>query len=125
MKTIHWLLVLVWLTALTVFAQTNSVPTFPGASSTPPDASLAKLLLAVIVPLIVAGIKKVVPKIPKASIPPLAIALGALADWGGSLAGVWNGNMVVGMVLGASSVGVREAAVKLGRAVMKPEAKPD
>lgn len=123
-SNIRFLVVLVFLTAFNLLAQTNSVPTLPGASSTPPDASLAKLLLAVIVPLVVAGIKKITPSIPSVSLPVIAIVLGAGADYVGSLVGVWEGSFVVGAVLGAAGVGLREAGDQVKQSVLGPTPEP-
>lgn len=112
---VRWFLGLVLLTALstlTLIAQTNTTA-LPGATDAVPAVELGKLLIAVIVPLIVAGARAVAPKIPKAMLPPLAIALGALADYVGSLLGAWQGNIVVGLALGAAGIGVREASVQL------------
>ena len=105
-------LLVLCLMALTAVAQTNSVP-IPGATDAIPNAELAKLLVAVIVPIVVAGVKFVVPKLPRASIPPIAIAMGALADWLGALVGAWHFSWISGTVLGAYGIGVREAVVKL------------
>jgi len=104
-----WSFALVLLTAVTVLAQTtNTVPVIPGATDAVPNVELTKLLLAVIVPSIVALGKSLLPKLPKPSIPVIAIALGALADYGGALLGAWQGSFVVGAVLGAAGVGVRQ-----------------
>jgi hypothetical protein len=45
----------------------------------------------------------------------MAIALGALSDYLGSLLGFWHGSAVSGLLLGAAGIGVREAADQLRR----------
>jgi hypothetical protein len=111
---------LVFMTAFTVLAQyhTNTVP-IPGATDAVPNAELSKLLLAVIVPAIVAAGKRLV-KLPKPAIPVIAIALGAAADYAGALLGVWHGSFVVGAVMGSAAIGVRE----VGNQLMKWNAPP-
>ncbi len=96
---------------------TNNIP-LPGATTVAPTIELGRLLIAVIVPLIVAGVKFFTPKLPAAVIPPLAIVLGIVADYIGSLLGVWQGNILVGLALGAAGIGLREASVKVGRVVL-------
>lgn len=117
MKITAWMLLFLF-TALTALAQTNSVPALPGATDVNPDIELSKLLLAVIVPLIVAGIKAITPKLPGALIPPLAIALGALSDYIGAKLGLWHGSFLLGLLLGAAGVGIREAATQLKQVVL-------
>jgi hypothetical protein len=106
MKTYLWF-GLVLLTALPCLSQTNGVP-IPGATDAVPNVELSKLLLAVIVPAVVALGRTLVTKIPKPAIPVIAIALGALADYAGSLLGAWHGSFVVGAVMGAAGIGLRE-----------------
>lgn len=109
---VRWFLGLVLLTALstlTLIAQTNTTG-LPGATNAVPAVELGKLLIAVIVPLIVGAAKGILPRIPSKMIPPLAIALGALADYVGALLGAWNGNWIVGLALGAAGIGIREVA---------------
>lgn len=107
-------LVLVCLTALTFTAigQTNAPVPIPGATDAVPDVALSKLLLAVIVPVVVM-LGKTLVKLPKASIPVIAIALGALADYIGALLGAWQGAWIVGAVLGAAGIGVRQVGHEL------------
>lgn len=110
--SVRWFIGLVLLTALltiTALAATNTIA-LPGATDAVPTVELGKLLIAVIVPLIVAGAKGIFPHIPGAFIPPLAIALGALADYVGSLLGAWQGNVIVGLALGAAGIGVRQVS---------------
>lgn len=107
-------LVLVCLTALTftTLGQTNAPVPIPGATDAVPDVALSKLLLAIIVPVVVM-IGKTLVKLPKASIPVIAIALGAAADYIGALLGAWQGAWIVGAVLGAAGIGVRQVGHEL------------
>lgn len=118
-RLILGLLFLAGLFTVSAIAATNGV-VIPGATDAVPTVELGKLLIAVIVPLIVAGAKAVMPHIPSAFLPPLAIALGALADYVGALLGAWQGNIIVGLALGAAGIGVREVADQL-----KQQAKQD
>lgn len=118
-RLILGLLFLAGLFTVSAIAQTNGV-TLPGATHEPPAVELGKLLIAVIVPLIVAGAKGLLPHIPSAIVPPLAIALGALADYVGSLLGVWEGNWVVGLALGAAGIGIREVADQWKQKLIPP-----
>ena len=106
-----------------LLAQTNTIP-LPGATTAVPTVELGKLLIAVIVPIVVAGIKKAVSALtaktlPVTVIPIIAVACGAAADYVGSLVGAWHFSLLAGLVLGAAGVGLREAAVKLGAAALK------
>lgn len=107
-------LVLVCLTALTIttLGQTNAPVPIPGATDAVPDVALSKLLLAVIVPVVVM-LGKTLVKLPKASIPVIAIALGAAADYIGALLGAWQGSWIVGAVLGSAGVGLRQVGHEL------------
>jgi hypothetical protein len=118
--TARFVVVLSLMAALTVLAQTNSVP-IPGATNAVPNAELSKLLLAVIVPVVVALAKLVLPKLPSVSLPILAVALGAGADYVGALLGAWQGSFVVGAVLGSAGVGLREVADQLKQKCLGPK----
>lgn len=107
-------LVLVCLTALTftTLGQTNAPVPIPGATDAVPNVELSKLLLAVVVPVVVM-LGKTLVKLPKASIPVIAIALGALADYIGALLGVWQRAWIVGAVLGSAGIGLRQVGHEL------------
>lgn len=76
------------------------------ASSLPPSA----LLIAVVVPLLIAGLKKLFPKIPGAVLPVLAPVLGGLIEAIVTSLGHDAGGLVTGAVAGSAGVGLREIA---------------
>ena len=65
-------------------------------------------MIAVLVPLAVAGIKKIVPNIPSPLLPIAATLLGLMATLCSNLAGATSINPMWGLLLGAAGVGVRE-----------------
>lgn len=96
-------------------AQTTNTPPVP-PGSTPNPLSLAALI-PFVVPLLVAVIKGVVPKIPKVALPILAPILGAGLDivlqfTGGGTSLIW------GAVLGAAGVGLREAIDQIRKLIV-------
>lgn len=79
-------------------------------------------LIALLVPLLIAGIKKLAvltsTTIPNQYIPIIAPLLGMLATVVFPLVGIETGGTLVdGAILGSAGVGVREAAVKVAREV--------
>ena len=60
-------------------------------------------------PLLVAGLKKLVPVIPKLWLPILAAVLGAIGEIINSFASGGSANVWLGLGLGLAGVGVREA----------------
>lgn len=87
----------------------------PEAGAPPAAAAPSSLgnwfdsLIPVLAPLLVALIKVVIPRIPKPLLPLLATGLGVALDYIGQLTGVSAGNPILGAVLGAAGVGLREA----------------
>ncbi len=81
------------------------------------NTDLTVMLIPVVVPLLIAGIKKVLPKIPGWMLPVLAPLLGAAVDiasfyaTGQSLGPVW------GAALGSAGVGLREVVDQLKQRV--------
>lgn len=73
----------------------------------------------VIVPLAIAGIKYLKPKIPTWLLPLLAGPLGALVDFINTYVTAHPSNLVVAVLLGLAGVGVREVVDQL-----KPKADP-
>lgn len=77
-------------------------------------------LISVIVPLIVAGLRWLVPKIPSGVLPFIAAVLGGF----GELANAWmtngNANVWLGLALGLAGVGVREATKQVTGAMKAP-----
>jgi ethanolamine transporter EutH len=78
------------------------------------ETELTKLgaaLLAVLVPLAMAGIKRLIPKLPKFLLPILAPVVGAGLDaLGGWIAGISVGSSLAAGMLGLAGVGIREIA---------------
>ena len=72
-------------------------------------------LIPLVVPILLWGLKGVVPLIPKFLLPILAPLLGAALEWIGYYAGVTSGNPVLGAVLGAAGVGLREVIDQIKR----------
>jgi len=66
-------------------------------------------LIPLAAPMLIALIKWALPRVPSYYLPWLAPLLGAGVDWIGSLAGLSAANPVMGALLGASGVAVREA----------------
>lgn len=66
-------------------------------------------LIPVLAPLLVALIKTVIPRVPKPLLPLLATGLGVGLDYLGQAAGLSASNPILGAVLGAAGVGLREA----------------
>lgn len=66
------------------------------------------LLIAVVVPLLIAGLKKLFPKIPGALLPVLAPVLGGIIEAIITSLGHDAGGVVTGAVAGAAGTGVRE-----------------
>ena len=79
---------------------------------------LAQLLIPIVVPLLIAGIKKLAPKMPSWALPILAPVLGALSA---GLSGV--ADPTTGAVLGSAGVGAREIVDQVRKASGTP--KPD
>lgn len=89
------------------------------------------MIIPVVVPLLIAGLKKWIPNIPTWTLPILAPGLGALADFVLQSAGVQTGGTLKGMLLGSAGVGIRElqnqVALKMNtsrQAALAPPAPP-
>lgn len=74
------------------------------------------LLIPLIVPIALAGLKYIVPKIPKAALPILAPVLGAAVEIVGHYAGLWAADPVKGAIFGALGVFIREVYDQLRKA---------
>lgn len=87
-----------------------ATPVDPATLAAPPDPALPtpSLLIAVLVPLVIAGLKKAFPKIPGALLPVLAPVLGGLIEAVVTALGHDGGGVVAGAVAGAAGTGVRE-----------------
>lgn len=132
MKNKHRTLVL--LTVLAAFicwivdavAQTNTAgSTTTGVSGDASQLTLIQGLIPLLVPFVIALIKKVIPIVPKALLPLLAPVIGVASDYllqQSGLAPV--GGLAVGAILGASGVMVREGANQALKAAGLIEDKP-
>jgi hypothetical protein len=115
MKTMKQITVAcVLLLAFTVMALgqvTNAVPPTDGPVVTNPAmVNLWNGLIVLVVPLVVLGIKKVLPMLPKLTWPIAATLLGVGADWLLSVAGaIPTSSWEVGALCGAAGIGLREA----------------
>ncbi len=87
-----------------------ATPVDPATLATPADPGLPApaLLIAVVVPLLIAGLKKLFPKIPGALLPVLAPVLGGIIEAIITSLGHDAGGLVTGAVAGAAGTGVRE-----------------
>lgn len=100
--------------ATLVMAQaTNSVPGTGGSLETVDVTTLWNALIAALVPVAVAAIKKITPNIPKVFWPVMAVGLGVLANWVAAKAGaIPHSSWEIGALCGAAGVGLREIATQ-------------
>lgn len=118
---LKWLFaVLLIFCSAAVFAQTNETPVLP---TTPDSVNLLVLfnsLVAVITPIVIAGVKlgasKVLPKLPKAILPALAPFVGMLVAYIFSVCGASDVTVGWGAALyGLAGVAVREFADQISK----------
>jgi hypothetical protein len=100
-------LVATGLAACTGQAATGSLVDSSSASA-PGSSSAWELMIPVLVPVIIAAVKWALPKVPAVALPILAPVLGAAMEIVLHFAGVSGSNGVLGAVLGAAGVGLRE-----------------
>ncbi len=115
----------VW--SISAFAQSTNAPA--GGGSTPaPVGDLSAVwtaAIAVVVQLVVALLKKLIPKIPKPLLPIGATVLGVISDWCLAKAGALpHTSLALGALAGASGVGVREILDQLKTVVSGPTPPP-
>ena len=79
-------------------------------------STLFPALIPVVTPLLIAGVKKLIPFISKPLLPIIAILLGALIDILSSLATGTSMNPIYGAVLGAAGIGLREVVDQVKKA---------
>ncbi len=109
-----------------VLAQTNtnSIPVPPGTvPGTAPGMGLLITILPLLVPIIIAGFKVALPKLPGWTLPIIAPALGALIDYIGSLTPLGTGaaHPLLAAALGSAGVGLREMVTQIkDRAALPP-----
>lgn len=94
------------LTAVAAWAQANPTPAMPGV---PPDAvGWVNLLIAGMTPVVIAGIKKLVPNVPSFALPFAAPVVGVLLTQVQAFASGHSANLIVGAVAGAVGLYLRE-----------------
>lgn len=89
----------------------------------PMDAALAGLITAAIpllVPFLVYGVRRLLPKVPRVALPFVAMALGAAADWLAKLVMGGDFSLIEGALLGAAAVCVREVYSTAKQHGLKP-----
>lgn len=104
--------------AVLVLAQVDAPPV-DTAVAAPVAAPLTwqQSLIAVVTPLLIAGIKLAVPKIPRVWLPILAPLLGVGLEYVSHLATGATLNVWAGLALGAAGVGLREAVTQIHKAL--------
>jgi hypothetical protein len=70
-------------------------------------------LIVAVVPLAVAGIRSVLPRLPKLLWPVLAMVFGVAGEWLLSQSGATGGSWEVGALCGAAGIGLREITKQL------------
>lgn len=95
-----------------------AAPSDATAITTPEASTLSwqQAIIPLLTPILVAGIKKVLPKIPSVWIPVIAATLGAVGSVIDHFATGATLNMWLGVGLGLAGVGVREATKQLKQA---------
>lgn len=93
-------------------------------SSAVPAASWQQALIPILTPLIVAGVKLIVPRIPRVWLPILAPVLGAALDYVAHLATGSSLNPLAGLALGAAGVGLREVVDQVKRSMPPAQIAP-
>lgn len=84
------------------------------------NPELLKALIPVITPLVIAGVRFGLPKVPSKFYPLLAAVIGVVLDLLGSVAIGTNATPLVGFALGLAGVGLREAKDQLSKPAPKP-----
>lgn len=82
------------------------------------------MIIPLVVPLLIAGLKTWIPKVPKWALPILAPALGALADFLLQTVGVNTGGVIKGALLGSAGVGIREIMDQVNQRMAAPTVPP-
>lgn len=98
------------LLAVIGFLFTLSVTAATGTQTDPAPTSLSgwQTIIPILVPILVAALRLLLPKIPVNLLPVIAPIIGSLADYALSLASGSVANPVLGAILGAAGVGLRE-----------------
>ena len=117
-----WLLLATALVSLFLLApHIHAADTVAAGLAAPASGITAENIIAwltpILVPLIIAGMKYLAPKIPGWLLPILAPVLGIAIDAIGSVATGQAGNVWMAALLGLAGVGLREAKDQLGKSV--------
>ena len=96
------------LTTTLVFAQTTPPP-----APTPPPIDvlvigLVNAAVPLLIPFLVYGVRRMVPKIPAIALPMIALGLGVLGNYLASIISGGGSSVYIGALLGAAAVFVRE-----------------
>jgi hypothetical protein len=121
----RYLLSLVVLFLLPTLAYATEVP----SSTAPSYESLLVMLIATCgaaaVSLVTAGVKKLLPSIPRALVPVLVAALGVTAEWGTSYATGGNFSPIVAALLSTGAIYLHEIFTTVrDHGITKPSDKP-
>lgn len=81
------------------------------------------VLIPILAPVLVACLRRLLPKLPRWLLPSLATAVGPLADYAGTFATGADTNPLLALALGAAGVGLREIADQTKKRVL-PLPKP-
>lgn len=104
-----------------LFAQTNTVPELPPVPTEEPGGgamSLLNLIITGLTPIVIFGIKKIVPKIPTVLLPVAAPVIGIILDFVLRKAGVDTGGTFAGAVWGALGLWLRELQDQTKKAIL-------
>lgn len=116
-----WLALVVSLFVCVCFAPAQD----SAVSTTPPGSvDLVSALIPVIVPLVIAGIKLGLPRLPVWTLPFIAPLLGALVGLVATLTTTHSQNPWISAVLGLAGVGLREAVDQVKQQVKPPAGDP-
>ncbi len=80
----------------------------PSSAGVTSSSAPWELIIPVLVPVVIAAIKWLLPKVPAVALPIVAPVLGAGLEIVLHFAGLADGNSVTGLILGAAGVGLRE-----------------
>ena len=106
---LFWIIAGFFALLTTAFAQDFAPPLSPNEQA----AGILTYLTPVIVPLVIAGLKKVLPSVPSFLLPLIAPLLGIALDYINHFATGQATNLIASIALGAAGVGVREAVDQL------------
>jgi glycerol uptake facilitator-like aquaporin len=90
-----------------------------GGGTASPETSLWIGLIPLVVPILISGVKLIIPKLPKMWLPIIAPVLGAVAAIALHFAGAEGVSIWVGSLLGMAGVGMREIADQVAKTIVK------